>query len=124
MVFIIPIQSVSDHEVLYFVLGVVEALCAPFWMFAKKWVGIFIEWLAIEVCQAMGILWEVGWHPVKDDTDLCLVEGVNECHEVFWIAISGSRRIISSYLVTPGAIERIFRNAHQFNVRVAHFIAV
>ena len=52
------------------------------------------------------------------------VEIVDQVHQFLWGAITGSGGKISGYLVSPGGVQRMLRNSHQFHVGVAHLLYI
>src|SRR5712691_2711277 len=65
----------------------------------------------------MTIFGKVCRYPIQKDSDALLVHIIYEILKVFRCAKAAGRCIVSGDLVAPGAIERILRNGHQFNMR-------
>ena len=124
VIIIEPVQCVSDHEVQDFIAGVVKALCAPVRMFAHSRICIFIGRLAVKVRKTVRIFREMCRYPVENDADVMHMEIIHQIHEFLRGSVTCCRRIISGYLISPGAVKRIFRNTHQFNMRISHPFAV
>ena len=119
-----PVEGVSDQEVFDLIFAVIEDLCAPVRVLALSRVRVFIERLTVEVGKSVGILREVGRNPVEDDTDPFFVEVVHKVHELFWSAVTGSRRVVAGNLIAPGTVVWMFRNSHEFYVGVAHLLYI
>ena len=66
----------------------------------------------------------MGWYPVQNDANSFLMALVDQIPEIFRRAITGSRCKITSYLIAPRIIKRIFGNGHQFNMRIMHLFYI
>ena len=53
-----------------------------------------------------------------------LVHLIHKEHKIFRRTITGSRCIVTNYLIAPGSIQRVLHNRHQFNVCIAHFLHI
>ena len=124
MVFLNPVQGIGKHEILHFILSIVEDLGSPVRMFALPRISIFVQSLAVEFRQSMSIFREVCRYPVEDDADLVFVEIVHQIFEFFRRSIAGSWRIISRYLISPGTIKRMLRNTHQLYMSIPHLLDI
>ena len=89
-------------------------------MFSQKWICIFIKWCSIKTSKAMLILREVSWHPVNQDTDALFMHVIYKVHEILRCAITRCRRIITSYLISPGRIIWMFHNWQKFHIVITH----
>ena len=119
-----PVERVGDQEVGNLVLFIVENFGAPVRMLAFSWVRVLKEGLPVEICKAVCIPREVCWNPVQNDADAFFVHVVYEVFKLLRRAVTGGRGIIAGYLITPGAIVRMFGNTHKLHVGVAHIFDV
>ena len=124
VVFLDPEQRVGDQEILHFILAVIKNFCPPVRMLAFSGVCILICGGSVKVSQPMGVLWEMGWHPVKDHTDLILMHVIYKILEIFRRSVPGRRGIIPCYLVSPGTVIGMFRYAHQLHMGVPHLFDI
>ena len=124
MVLFIPVERISDQKVLHLVLGIVENFCPPVRVLPHPGIRIFIAGRAVEVRKSVRVLWEMGGHPVENDTDIFLMEVVHKIHEVLRTSVAGGRREITCDLVAPGGIQGMLRDAHELNMRITHVQAV
>ena len=111
-----PVQRVGDEEVAHLGAAVVEDERAPVLLLAAPRVGVLVERGAVEVRERPGVLGEVGGHPVDDDADAGLVQGVDEVPEVVRAAEAGRGREVRRHLVAPGPAERVLGHRHQLDV--------
>jgi hypothetical protein len=63
-------------------------------------------------------------HPVQDHADAFRVEMVHEGHEVLRRAVAAGGREIARGLVSPGSVERVLRDGHQFHMGETEFLDV
>ena len=93
-------------------------------MFSLSWVCIFKQWLSVKISQSMCIFWKMCRYPVKNNTNIILMQIINHISKIFRRSITRSRCIISCHLITPGAIIWILRNSHQFHVCISHILYI
>ena len=86
-----PEQCAGDQEALYLAHAVVENHSAPFLVLATAGVGVFIAGGAVKHVQPVGILGEVGRHPVQNHADTGLVHLVHKVHEILGGAVTAGR---------------------------------
>ena len=119
-----PVKCVSDQEVGNLVLFIIKDLGTPVRMLALARVCVLEERLSVKIREAVGIAREVGRNPVQNDTDAFFVHVVYEIFELFRGAVAGGRSVVAGYLVAPGTIVRMLRNAHQFYMGVTHLFHI
>ena len=115
-----PHQRTSDQEVLDLILSVIKDFGSPVRMLSFARVCIFISCSTIELCQSMRIFWKMRRYPVKNHANLVLMAFVDQMCKILRCSITGSRCIISRYLISPGTIVWILGNPHQLNVGIPH----
>ena len=124
MIFLNPEQCIGDKEVFHFIFAIVKDLGTPVRMFSLSGVCVFVSRGSIEVCQSMGVSGEVGGNPIQDDADLISVHIIDKITEILGSAIAGGRRIITCYLIAPGAVKGMLCDSHQFYMSIAHFLDI
>src|SRR5579875_14811 len=108
MVFIQPKKGVADEEIADFPTAIVEDEGAPIGMLAAARIGMLIQMRTVEVAQTMPITRKMGRHPIEEDTNAALMQGVNQIHQILRRAKTASRSVVTDCLITPGSIERMF----------------
>ncbi len=71
---------------------------------------------AVEVPQAMGVVGEVGRHPVENHAIAMTVHRVDEIGEIVRSTESPRRSEIPDWLVSPAPVEGVFGDRHQLDV--------
>ena len=112
-----PEQRRRQQEAADLVAPEVEDERAPIGVLALARVGVLVQVGAVEVPEPVLVGGEVGRHPVEDDRDPGLVEGVDQRHEVLRGAVAGGRREVPGGLVAPRAVERVLGHRQQLDVR-------
>src|ERR1700733_11807334 len=79
---------------------------------------------AVEVSQAVGVGREMRRHPVQDDGDAMLMQVVDQIHEILRGAVARCRGEITSGLVSPGTIERMFHYWQEFHMSKSHSLDI
>ena len=80
-------------------------------------IRIFIQRFAVEVTESVTVLDEMHRNHVEDNADVLAVAFVDEFHQILALAITGSTAEITTGLISPAAVERMFVQRHQLNVR-------
>ncbi len=91
-------------------------------MLALHGVLVLVEECAVEVGEAVRVLWEVGGHPVDYDAYSVLVAVVDEVHEVFGRTESACDREVSQRLITPGDIKRMLHHGKELEMCVPELL--
>ena len=107
-----PVKSICDQEVLNLRAAIIVNLSSPVRMFSLSRICMLIYCSSVKIHQTMGILREMCRYPVKNNADLILVEIINHIFEILRCSVSGSRCIISGYLISPGTIKRMLGDSH------------
>ena len=124
MVLVEPEQGVGEQEVADLVAAVVEDHRAPVGMLALPRVFVLVAGRAVEAAQAVAVAREVGRHPVENHADAVLVAVIDEVGEIFRRAVAAGDGEVADGLIAPRAGKRMLADRHQFDVRVAHFLAI
>ena len=80
---------------------------------------MFEQMAPIEVRQAMLVGGKMGRHPVQDNTDTVLMQGVDEKHQILRRAVVGAGREKTGNLITPRTEKRMVHERQKFNVSEA-----
>ena len=107
-----PVKGICDQEVLNLRAAIIVNLSSPVRMFSLSRICMLIYCSSVKIHQTMGILREMCRYPVKNNADLILVEIINHIFELLRCSVSGSRCIISGYLISPGTIKRMLGDSH------------
>ena len=119
-----PRHRTAQQKAAHFRPAEVEDQRAPVLMLALAGIGMFVKVRAVEMRQREKILGEMCRHPVHENADAVLVERVHQIHEILRRAVTMRRRVEAGDLITPGTVERIFRQRHELHMREAHFLDV
>ena len=111
-----PVDRVGDEEVPDLGAAVVEDQRAPVRVRAQPGVGVLVERGPVELGQRPRVAREVRGHPVDDDPDARLVQGVDQEPEVVGRAEPGRRRVVRGDLVPPRAAERVLGHRQELDV--------
>ena len=124
MIMLDPEQCIGDQEILHLRLAVVENLRPPIRMLALSRICIFKCRRSVKVRQPMRILWKMRRYPVQDHTDAIPVQIIDHIGKILRCPVTGSRRIISGYLIPPGSVKRVLRNPHQLHMGIPHLLHI
>ena len=124
MVLLQPEQGVGNQKLADFVASIVKDQRTPVAVLALARIGVFVKRCAVEIHQAVRIFWKMRGDPIHKNRDPFLMAAVHQIHEVFRRPETGSRRVVTDQLVTPGAGERVLHDGKKLQVRVAHALGV
>ena len=93
-------------------------------MLALSRICIFKCRRSVKVRQPMRILWKMRRYPVQDYTDAIPVQIIDHIGKILRCPVTGSRRIISGYLIPPGSVKRVLRNPHQLHMGIPHLLHI
>ncbi len=74
MIFIEPEACTAYEKFPYLIFPVIKYIAIPFGMKSLSRIGILIEVGAIKIDKSMLVVREMGWYPVKDNTDTLLMK--------------------------------------------------
>ncbi len=115
-----PEQGRRDEEALDLGHAVVEDHGAPLAVLAPAGVGILVAGLSVIHVQAIGVLGEVGGHPVHNHPDAGGVALVHKQLEVVGRAEPAGGGKVPGDLIAPAAVERMLGDGQQLDVGIAH----
>ena len=119
-----PEHRAREQEAADLVAPVVEDEAVPVRVVALAPVGVLVEVRPVEVGETVLVGREVGRHPVEDDPDAALVEGVHEVHQVLGRALAAGGGEVPEALVTPRAVEGVLHHRQELHVGEAHLLDV
>ena len=119
-----PIMRTRQQKTFYLVATIIEDMRTPVLMETQTGVFMFIKRGTIKVGQCKRVLREMCGNPVEQHTDTGLMATVNEIAQVVGGAETTAGGEVTGGLITPGFVERVLRNGHQFNVCVTHVLDV
>jgi hypothetical protein len=114
-----PVVGAGEEEAFHLAAAVIEDVGAPVLVHAQTRILVLVEGGTVEAGQGPGVHGEVAGHPVQDDADAGLVTGVHEMAEVVRRAEAGGGSEVAGGLVTPGLVQRVLGDRHQFQMGVA-----
>ena len=120
MVLVDPVVDVGDQEVGNLILRQIEDPGAPVGMLSAARIGIFIDAGPVKFRKTESVGAEVRGHPVKDHADTMLVERIYQVHEILGMSVSGCGSIVTCHLVSPGSVEGMLGNTHEFHMCEFH----
>src|SRR5699024_9720091 len=124
VVFLNPEKRVGDQEILDLISSVIKDFGTPVRILPFSGICIFISRSAVKVSQSMGLPRTMRRHPVQDDANLVFMHIIDEIFEILRCSVTGSRRIVSGHLISPGSVEGMLCDAHQLYVGIAHFLYI
>ena len=77
-----PVEDVGPPDVAHLRAARVEDVGVPVRVVSSAGVRVLVQRLSIKPCKGKGVLGEMGWHPVQQDADTVLVQGVHQVTEV------------------------------------------
>src|SRR5258707_8867896 len=93
-------------------------------MSALARVGMFVQVSAIEFGEAVRVAGEVGWSPVEEDAQACVMAAVDKLHEFSGRAIAAGGGEVADGLIAPGTVEGMLHDWEQLDVGVAELFYV
>ena len=124
MIFIKPEQGIADQEVVHLAASVVKNERSPLFLFSEARIGVLVQMGAVEITQPVFVSRKMGRHPIENHSDAVLMQRIDQKHEVLRRAKATGRREIPDRLITPRAVERMFRNRQELHVRITHMMDV
>src|SRR6266404_1200138 len=119
-----PEQGVSEQIISDLVAFVVEDQSAPILMLAFARIRVLVQMSAVEIGQAVPVLWKVSGHPIQNYTYAVAMTVIDEIHEVVGLAVPAGRREVADRLIAPASVVRMFSHRQQLDVRVAHLLHI
>ena len=97
----------------------VEGPGAPAGMLLLIGVAVLIAGAAVEIDEAVGVLAEVGGHPVQQHGDAPAVQVIHEPAEILRRAEAGGGGKVAGALVAPGLIQGVLRHRQELHGGIA-----
>ncbi len=119
-----PEHRARQQEAADLVAPVVEDEAVPVGVVALAAVGVLVEVRPVEVGEAVLVCREVRRHPVEDDPDPALVEGVHQVHQVLGRALAAGGGEVPEALVAPRPVEGVLHHRQELDVGEAHLLDV
>ena len=124
VIFIQPEHSAGNQKTDDFIAAVVKHQRTPVLMLPFSGICIFITRGSVKSGKPEFISGEMGRHPIHNNADAGLVALVHKIHKILWLPIARGRCKISGNLISPGAVERIFHQRHEFHMGISHFFYI
>src|SRR5579863_10476192 len=124
MHYIQPKKSAAKEKIRHFLPAIIENRCIPMRMNSFAHVLMFIQGRSVEQVEAKIVGWEMRWHPIENDTDVCLMQNIDKHLKIGRRAIPTSDRVKSAHLIAPRLIERMFHHGHELYMGESHLLAI
>ena len=96
-----PEQCICNQEIPYLRLFIIKDLRSPVRMLSLSRICILKSRCSVKISQSVSILREMCRNPVKNHTNPIPVQIIDHISKIFRCSISGSRCIITGYLISP-----------------------
>ncbi len=120
VVFLDPEQGIGHQEIGDFGATEVVDQGIPILVIALPGIVVFKEGGAVEASQTVTVGGEVPGNPVHENTDIGLVQTIDEIFEIFWGAEPMGWGVHACGLVSPGAVKREFADGEEFHMGEPH----
>jgi len=124
MVLLQPEEGAADQKAADFVTTVVEHRRPPIGMEALAGVRMFEEVAAVESTEPVFIGRKMGRHPIQNDSDIVLVELVDQVHEVLRRPIVAGGGKVPGGLIAPGAKEGMVHQGQKLHMSEAQSLHI
>ena len=114
-----PAEGAADKELPHLVAAEIEYLAAPVRLVPLPGILVLVEAGAVKVCKTVRVGRKVRRHPVEDHADPHLMQHIHHVHEVLRRSVTAGRGEVAQRLIPPGAVERVFHDGEQLDVREA-----
>ena len=115
-----PESGGGQQKAAHIGLTIVKDAGTPALMLPFELIGVLVQTRAVKLNEAVGILAEMGRHPVKDHTDTGAVETIHQIHKVVRRTVTGGGSKVAGTLISPALVQRILRHRQQLHIVVAH----
>ena len=115
-----PRERISDQETADFIAAVVKNQRAPIHVGTLAGIRVFVEMRAVKFREGKTVAGKMGGHPVENHPKPAAVQVVDKPREILGRPKAVGGRVKARDLITPRAIERMFRQRHHLNMREAH----
>ena len=88
--------------------AIVKDQRSPILVLPEARISVLVEVRPVEAGQRKEVAWKVSRYPVGDDADIGAVQCIDHRHEIERCAETVGRRVETSHLIAPRAIERVF----------------
>ena len=119
-----PEQPAREQEIGNFGAAVVVDQRVPIEMTALPRIDMLVQCGAVELAEPMRIVGEMSRHPVEHDGKAGAMAGIDQGREIGGRAEPAGGREQSGRLVTPGAVEGMLGDRHEFDMREAEIVRI
>ena len=116
-----PEVGAGDKEALHLGASEIKNAGAPVLVLPLGGIAVFIAACTVIFVKAELIFGEVRRHPIHDDADACLVQGIYQRHEIVRGAVAAAGGVIARHLIAPRAVKGVLGGGQQLHMGVAHF---
>ena len=115
-----PVGRGGQQEAAHLGLAEVKHPRAPSGVLPFQGIAILVQAGAVELDEPVAVLAEVGGHPVQNDAQPRLMQGIHQRHEVVRRSVAAGRSEVSGTLIPPAVVQRVLRHRQQLHEVVAH----
>ncbi len=120
VVLVEPEHGARDQEAADLGPAVVEDGAVPVGVPSLPPVRVLVQRVPIEPAEPMAVGREMRRHPVEDDADACLVQLVDEVHQILGRAVAGARSEVRRALISPRRVIGMLGDGEQLDVGEPH----
>lgn len=124
MILVQPEPGRGEQKTFDLGTAVIKDTGAPAGMLPLVGIAVLVAAGAVKFVKALGVLAEVGRHPVQQHGNAVFVHVVDKPHEILGGAEPGGRSEIPGALIPPGVIQGMLRHRQQLDGGISHFLDV
>ena len=115
-----PVGRGGQQKAAHLRLAEVEHPRAPSGVLPLQRVAVLVQAGAVEVDEPVAVLAEMGRHPVQNNAQPRLMQGVHQRHEIVRRAVAAGGGEVAGTLIAPAVVQRVLRHRQQLYKIVAH----
>ena len=124
MILLCPEQGIGNEEILHLRPSVIIDQGSPVRMRALARILMLIDTASVKAGQAISIPGKMCRNPVQNHANPLLMKIIHKIHKVIRCSVTAGRRIVTSHLISPGSVKRMFHHRHQFHMSIAHLLYI
>ena len=116
-----PVERARQQEIRDLTAAVIVDQRVPIGMIALPRVGVLVKRGTVKAAEPVRIGREMPGNPIQQQSQPGAMAGIDKGAEIVRRSITAGRREQRDRLVSPRAVERIFGDRHQLEMRETHF---